>query len=410
MMSKRVPKLRFKEFESDGEWEEKRLGDIGKISMCKRILKHQTSEIGDIPFFKIGTFGKEPDAYITKELYEEFKTKYSYPKKGDILISASGTIGRLVIFDGSSAYFQDSNIVWIDNNDKLVKNSFLFYIYQNIKWTTDDNTIPRLYNDNLRNMEIIIPKNPQEQQKIANTLSSLDNLIISEDKKLQALQTYKKGLMQQLFPKEGERVPKLRFKEFKSNGEWEEKRLGEVGNFYKGKGISKNDISNNGIECIRYGELYTVYTEIIKNIYSKTNLDKRNLVLSKKNDVIIPSSGETQEDIATASCVLKDNIALGGDLNIIRTKINGSFLAYYLNGNKQRDIARLSQGVSVIHLYNNQLKNLKILIPPTPQEQKKIANTLSSLDNLIEEQSKKIETLKEHKKGLMQQMFVSEDS
>jgi type I restriction enzyme S subunit len=198
-------------------------------------------------------------------------------------------------------------------------------------------------------------------------------------------------------------VPKLRFKEF--SGEWEEKRLGDIGIFSKGKGIPKNDIVEDGVlECIRYGELYTEYKEIIKDIKSKTNLKKDSLILSKKNDVIIPSSGETYIDIATASCVLKDNIALGGDLNILRSKENGVFLAYYLSHVKKQDIAKLAQGIAVVHLYTSQLKLLKVELPK-PKEQQKIANCLTSLDNLIEAQNKKVEALKNHKKGLMQRLF-----
>jgi len=198
-------------------------------------------------------------------------------------------------------------------------------------------------------------------------------------------------------------VPKLRFKEF--GGDWEEKRLGDIVKVFKGKGISKNDIIENGtLECIRYGELYTYYQETIKDIKSKTNLNKDNLILSKKNDIIIPSSGETSIDIAIASCVMKDNIALGGDLNILRGKENGIFLAYYLSNAKKYDIAKLAQGVAVIHLYASQLINLNLKLPSI-DEQQKIANTLISLDNLIELENKKVETLKKHKKGLMQKLF-----
>ncbi len=111
------------------DWEIKKLGELGKISMCKRILKKQTLPIGDIPFYKIGTFRKTPNAYISKEVYEEYRAKYSFPKKGDILLSASGTIGRCVTYDGKPAYFQDSNIVWIDNNEKKVLNEYLYKFY-----------------------------------------------------------------------------------------------------------------------------------------------------------------------------------------------------------------------------------------------------------------------------------------
>ncbi|GAA7633333.1 restriction endonuclease subunit S [Helicobacter pylori] len=138
-------------------WQKVRLGDIGKPCMCKRVMKHQTTPYGEIPFYKIGTFGNTADAFISKKLFLEYKTKYSFPKKGDILISASGTIGRAVIYDGKPAYFQDSNIVWIDNDETLVKNDFLFYAYSNIKWNTEYTTILRLYNDNFRNTLIPLP-------------------------------------------------------------------------------------------------------------------------------------------------------------------------------------------------------------------------------------------------------------
>ncbi|GAA8352223.1 hypothetical protein HpNP16_09030 [Helicobacter pylori] len=138
-------------------WQRVRLGDIGKPCMCKRVMKHQTTRYGEIPFYKIGTFGNTADAFISKKLFLEYKTKYSFPKKGDILISASGTIGRAVIYDGKPAYFQDSNIVWIDNDETLVKNDFLFYTYSHVKWNTEHTTILRLYNDNFRNTLIPLP-------------------------------------------------------------------------------------------------------------------------------------------------------------------------------------------------------------------------------------------------------------
>jgi len=199
------------------------------------------------------------------------------------------------------------------------------------------------------------------------------------------------------------KIPKLRFPGF--GGEWEERMLGDVATFQKGKGVSKSDISKDGkFDCIRYGELYTKYKEIIKNIKSKTNIDNKNLVLSRCNDVIIPASGETQLDIATASCVLKDNVILGGDINIIRGETNGVFLSYYLNNAKKIDIARLSQGISVVHLYSSQLKNLKLNIPQI-QEQQKIASFLSVVDEKIEQLKNKKKALEKYKKGIMQKIF-----
>lgn len=153
------------------------LADIGKVLMCKRVLKHQTSDYGEIPFFKISTFGDKPDTFIPKELYDNFRKKYSYPKKGDILISAAGTVGKTVVFDGQPAYFQDSNIVWIDNDESKIINNYLYYFYQTKPWvTTDGSTIKRIYNENLRSIKISFPA-IIEQQKISAVLSALDSKI-----------------------------------------------------------------------------------------------------------------------------------------------------------------------------------------------------------------------------------------
>jgi len=200
----KVPKFRFTEFVKDGEWVEKRLGKIGEPLMCKRIFKDQTTPNPEngIPFYKIGTFGKEPDSYISVELYEEFKSKYNFPNKGDILISASGTIGRLVVYDGEPAYFQDSNIVWLGHDEKEVSNEFLFYCYSIVNWqTSDGGVIKRLYNSDLKAISIKFPENEEEQQKIASCLSALDALITAQAEKIEQLQQHKMGLMQGLFPK-----------------------------------------------------------------------------------------------------------------------------------------------------------------------------------------------------------------
>ncbi|CCK77973.1 Putative type I restriction, specificity subunit [Oleispira antarctica RB-8] len=200
------------------------------------------------------------------------------------------------------------------------------------------------------------------------------------------------------------KVPQLRFPEF--SGEWNRSRLGNVASFLKGKGISKADIVTEGkLECIRYGELYTHYDEIIDQIRSKTNLDKKSLILSKVNDVIIPASGESALDIARASCVRKEGVALSGDLNILRSKINGLFLAYYLSHKRKYDIARYAQGASVIHLYGTHMKSLYLCLPPKSEEADKIASFLSYVDNKVRLYKQKHEQLVLYKKGILQQLF-----
>ena len=191
-------------FSQKGEgWEEKKLGELGKVSMCKRILKKQTSSTGDIPFYKIGTFGKTANAFINRETYNEFKKKYSFPKKGDILISASGTIGRRVVYDGEPAYFQDSNIVWIDNNEELVLNEYLYQFYGVCDWNPSKGaTISRLYNDDLRRIKISYP-DKLEQKKLVESMRTLSmytqKIQLSYHQKMDDLDELKKSILQKAF-------------------------------------------------------------------------------------------------------------------------------------------------------------------------------------------------------------------
>lgn len=158
------------------------LGEIGKVCMCKRILKEQTSPIGEIPFYKISTFGARADCYISREIYEDYKQRFSFPKRGDILISAAGTIGRTVRYDGSDAFFQDSNIVWIDNDESKVTNDYLYYFYQTNPWVkTHGSTIERLYNDNIRCVKISYPTDLGVQRKIVGVLKTIDDKIANNN-------------------------------------------------------------------------------------------------------------------------------------------------------------------------------------------------------------------------------------
>jgi len=157
-------------------WEQRKLGDLGSVAMNKRIFKEQTADSGDVPFYKIGTFGGEPDAFISRDLYEEYKSKYSYPEVGDVLISASGSIGRTVEYTGEDEYFQDSNIVWLTHDDRL-ENSFLKHFYSVVKWHgLEGSTIKRLYNKNILDTQIRVPS-VKEQKSVGLFFNTLDNLI-----------------------------------------------------------------------------------------------------------------------------------------------------------------------------------------------------------------------------------------
>lgn len=227
MNRNKTPRLRFAGFA--GAWERKTLGEFGKVEMCRRIFKEQTQPSGEIPFFKIGTFGQEPDAFISRELFEEYRQKYPYPKKGDVLISAAGTIGRTVEFQGENAYFQDSNIVWLRFDENQITASFLNLAYQTIQWDLEGSTIKRLYNSDLLSAEISLPSKP-EQTALGDFFRRLDETLAQERAHLAKTRQLKRAMLAKLFPAQGETAPKLRFKGF--SGDWERKVLGEVVNVF----------------------------------------------------------------------------------------------------------------------------------------------------------------------------------
>ena len=198
----------------------------------------------------------------------------------------------------------------------------------------------------------------------------------------------------------------MRFPEF--HGEWEKCKLGDIAILTKGSGISKDQRSATGTPCILYGELYTTYkSEVIDYVVSKTDISDKNLVRSCANDIIIPSSGETAIDISTARCVLSPDVLLGGDLNIIRLNDgDGRFFSYQLNGVRKYDIAKIAQGVSVVHLYGESIKGLTVSFPSN-KEQQKISTLLSLIDERIATQSKLIEKLESLIKGIAQKIVHS---
>ncbi len=228
-------------------WKMVKLGEVGQVRMCKRILKNQTVSQGDIPFFKIGTFGKTPTSYITKDVFEEYVTKYPYPKRGDILISAAGTIGRVVVFDGQPAYFQDSNIVWLEHDNSKVSNQFLYWYYQTSPWkVTKGTTIPRLYNENILNADIPLPP-LKEQRAIVKRLEellALEKEIAADTAALDELASAAKRKILDLAIS-GRLTASWR-KEVKRRGGggglpsgWKTVKLGEVGEFSGGHTPSK---------------------------------------------------------------------------------------------------------------------------------------------------------------------------
>jgi type I restriction enzyme S subunit len=198
----KVPELRFPGF--GGEWEFRPLGDIGDVQMCKRIFAEETNESEGVPFYKIGTLGGIPDAYISRELFEKYKSKYNYPRFGEVLITCSGTVGKCLVYDGADAYYQDSNIVWIDNPKEHVINRLLYYLLERKDWKElSSTTITRIYGSDLRAVPVCFPRSKKEQEQVVGCLSSLDEIVEEQAKSIGALEDHKKGLMQGLFPGQG---------------------------------------------------------------------------------------------------------------------------------------------------------------------------------------------------------------
>ncbi|WP_187844141.1 restriction endonuclease subunit S [Helicobacter pylori] len=352
-------------------WQRVRLGDIGKPCMCKRVMKHQTTRYGEIPFYKIGTFGNIADAFISKKLFLEYKTKYSFPKKGDILISASGTIGRAVIYDGKPAYFQDSNIVWIDNDETLVKNDFLFYAYSNIKWNTEHTTILRLYNDNFRNTLIPLPP-LNEQIAIANILSDVDHYLYSLDALILKKESVKKALSFELLSQ------RKRLKGF--NQAWQRVRLGDICEFGNGGAYETLIVENGDFKLISLNSIDIDGN--LKNTMKRVNFYDNSL---KQDDIVMVLSDVAHGDFLGLCAVIPSNdYVLNQRMGRLRKKndcINILFLRLYINAN-QKYFKMQGQGSSQLNLSKKAIEDFEILLPPL-HEQIAIANILSGLDHEI---------------------------
>ncbi len=382
------PLLRFSEFENATDWPTRNLGALCKITTGK-LDANAMSPDGRYRFY---TCAKD---YLMIDNYA-FDTEA-------LLISGNGAnVGYIHYYKGKFNAYQRTYVL---DGFKEAINFIQFQLEtklrKRIQLESKAGNIPYIVMDTLTGMGLTIPSLP-EQRKIADFLTVVDGRIGQLSQKKALLEDYKKGVMQQLF------TQALRFKDDHGHEfpDWEEKTLGAIASFSKGSGISKAEVHEDGaLPCIRYGELYTHYAELIRDVKSRTNVPEKDLVFSQRNDVIIPASGETHIDIATASCVTVDGVALGGDLNIIRTKQNGVFLAYYLNNACKHAIAGMAQGSSVIHLYSDQLKRLRLHLPSV-KEQTKIANFLTALERKIESVAHQITHTQTFKKGLLQQMFV----
>ena len=399
-----TPKIRFKGFTDD--WEQRKFGDVGSVSMCKRIFKDETSDDGDIPFYKIGTFGGTPDAYISRELFEEYKSKFSYPDEGDILLSASGTIGRIVEYNGEEAYFQDSNIVWL-KHDKSISNKFLKVLYPTVKWDgIEGSTIQRLYNDNFLKTRFLMPS-LQEQEKLGDYFSQFDNLITLHQRKCDETKELKKYMLQKMFPTRlpdgqgnGETKPEIRFAGF--TDDWEQRKVSELVDYSNGTGHEDYVLPEGKYELITLKSISSEGELVSSGKYVNEEFETL-----KQNTLIMMLSEQAKGMLGMTTVIPCDNRYV---LNqrvaalTLHDKVSSKFLTKAINI-KQSYFEQMGAGTKVQNISRGHVENCLIEIPKY-DEQKQIGVFFDNLDNLITLQNKKVEQCKQLKKYMLQNMFV----
>ena len=346
------------------------LGEIGPVRMCKRIMKDETSPDGEIPFFKIGTFGGKADVFISRERYEEYKSKYPYPKRGDVLISAAGTIGRLVVFDGRESYFQDSNIVWVENDEAKATNACLYYALQLARWKpSQGSTILRLYNDDIRAVEFFAPESLSDQGRVASILSAIDRKIALNRKRIATLEAMAKEIYDYWFVQFD--FPAAHGRPYKSSGGamvynpdlkreipkgWEVVKLSRMADFLFGYPFDSSRFNSNG-EGRRIVRIRNV-----KDGYSNdfTTEDAPSEYIIRNGNLLIGMDG-----------YFDMNIWVGGDAYLVqrscRVKARDGIYQGYVRRFIAPPIKQLEKtllGATVAHLGKTHLDDIDIIVPP----------------------------------------------
>lgn len=408
-----APKLRFKA--DDGSdfsgWEEKTLGELC-APLTYGMNAAATKFDGENRYIRITDIDDETHALLPNDIVSpsgELDDKYLV-KKGDILLARTGaSTGKSFLYhpkDGKLFYagFLIKAHVLPSSDDYFIYSQTLTDRYWKwVKTASMRSGQPGINANEYASYSFAVPSLP-EQRKIADFLSAVDAVIAAQQAEVDAWEQRKKGVMQKLFSQE------VRFKADDGSDfpDWEEKTLGDLGEFIKGAPLSKADIAPEGNPMILYGELYTTYGEVAYEIARSTNRNVDDRYRSKIGDVLIPTSGETPEEISTATCVMKEGVILAGDLYIYRTVdgIDGRIMSYLLNHQANKAVSRIAQGKSVVHVQAKELRNVTVVFPPEMGEQRKIADCLSSMDEAIQKSKDELAKWQELKKGLLQQMFM----
>ena len=328
-----VPHLRFPEF--SGEWEKQSLGATCNVLMCKRILASQTNTEGGVPFYKIGTIGSIADAYISRELFETYRAKYNYPRKGEVMITCAGTVGKTMLFNGHDSYYQDSNIVWIDNPNNHIDNTFLYHFLSRVDWSRlNTTTIVRIYNDDLRQLRISYPSK-EEQKKISDLLNLLDQRIETQKKIIEKYESLIRGLYHSVFNQPASVL-----------------QLKDVVSVVKGKQV-------NGDALLEEGKFYVMNGGTEPSGY----LDEYN---TPANTISISEGGNSCGYVQYNT----EPFWSGGHCYSLIHKekdINYQYLYHFLKY-KERDIMALRIGSGLPNVQKKDLERFEIRVLPTEQQ------------------------------------------
>ncbi|MGC9340090.1 restriction endonuclease subunit S [Listeria ivanovii] len=403
---KTAPVIRFNGF-SDA-WEQRKLGDESDV----RDGTHDSPQYFDTGYPLVTSKNLKNHGLDLKDVSLIAEADYnainqrSKVDEGDILFGMIGTIGNPVLVRQTN--FAIKNVALIKEHKRIL-NQFLIQLLKSpvferyIKSENAGGTQKFLALSKIRSFEFKVP-NLEEQQKIGSFFKQLDNTIALHQRKLDTLKLMKKGFLQQMFPEKGEKVPKLRFADFEE--EWEQRKLGEYGEFYYGKSAPKWSVTEDAvIPCVRYGELYTKFGAKIDRIYSYTNIPKENLKFSTGYEVLVPRVGENPLEFAKCSWLKIPNVAIGEMISVYNTKQNPLFIAIYFRAKMRIEFAKRVEGGNVSNLYYSYLENILLSIPSIG-EQVRIAKIFSKLDDIINLQQNKIDKFKNLKKSYLQNMFI----
>ncbi len=379
-----MPTLRFSEFREDGGWKVKPFSKMFEIGNGKD-YKHLSN--GSIPVYGSGGYMLS----VNDSLYDG----------ESVCIGRKGTINNPIFLTGK---FWTVDTLFYTHSFKDCLPKFVFSIFQNINWLkyNEAGGVPSLSKVIINKIEVGVPPKIEEQQKIAECLSSIDELVTAQNQKLEALKAHKKGLMQQLFPAEGETVPKLRFPEFQGEGAWEDKPLGEIAKYENGK-AHEQGISETG-------NFIVVNSKFISTDGNVKKYTDKVFCAAEKDDILMVLS-DLPNGKALAKCffVNTDNIYTVNQRICKLTTNKALSIMLFYSLNRKAYFLAFNDGVKQTNLKKDDVLNCPILLPKNLEEQQKIADFLSSVDELITTQSQKIEALKAHKKGLMQKLFPAVD-